>query len=103
MHGCIANITWVHGCYALDTITPVCDDKHPDRMQPWSKAMLQVIFQVYGNGKWMDYCREQSPETISEGVSTASAINVTNGWAKGHCERLGREQGKPFRYVIEVW
>lgn len=64
---------------------------------------LQVIFQVHRDGKWIDYCREQSDERISEGNSAASAINATNNWAKGHCSRLEREQGKPFRFVIEVW
>jgi hypothetical protein len=54
----------------------------------------QVIFQVHRDGKWSDYCREQSPSTHQ---------NVTNNWSKDQCTMLEKREGFPFRFIVEVW
>jgi hypothetical protein len=57
--------------------------------------MYQVIFQVYSQGKWLDYVREPSPHR--------DALNPTNRWARDNCDVLGRREGKPFRFILEYW
>jgi hypothetical protein len=55
---------------------------------------VQVIFQVHLNGKWLDYCREESPRPQG---------NLTSNWAIDQCDMLEKREGKPFRFIVEVW
>lgn len=56
--------------------------------------MWQVIFQVYVNGKWLDYCREQSPQ---------KDFNMTQKWAMDWCIQLEHREHSPFRPKFEYW
>lgn len=60
--------------------------------------MYQVIFQVYTSVErgWLDYCREPSPRL-------GPGLNPTNIWAKDWCTKLEKREGKPFRFVLEIW